>query len=359
MGRFYSLISILFIALFLAGCARLPAGKELVAEPLPTGASERAWPLKNWQTSTPAEQGMDADRLARLLDAIDETQLNLHSLLVIRHGKIVLEKYFGDYRPDTRHEQYSCTKSFLSALVGIALEQGAIAGLERTVVSFFPKKSFAHLDERKARMTVEHLLTMTSGLDWQEGDPIYREMYISPDWVRYVLDIPMAAEPGSAFNYCSGCSHLLSAILQEATGMNTFRFAQENLFLPLGITDAEWSTDSHGTPIGGWGLQITPRDMAKLGYLYLNGGNWNGKQIVPAAWVQASVEKHVENPDGLDYGYQWWIYPSHGAYAALGRAGQTILVAPDLDLIVVTTADVEGHEAIFDLIEKFVFTAIS
>jgi CubicO group peptidase (beta-lactamase class C family) len=250
------------------------------------------------------------------------------------------------------------TKSFIATLVGIAADQGAIPDLGKTVVSYFPERTFAASGPRKSALAVKDLLTMSSGLDWQEGDSTYREMYYSADWVQYVLDIPMIAEPGKTFRYCSGCSHLLSAILQQATGQNPRDFAEQYLFAPIGLREAAWETDAQGIPIGGWGLRLTSRDMARLGYLYLNGGNWNGKQIVSREWVETSTSRQIETGGDLDYGYQWWIYPSHGAYAALGRAGQTILVAPDLDLVVVTTAGTEGHEEIFKLVEEYVFPAV-
>ena len=199
---------------------------------------------------------------------------------------------------------------------------------------------------------------MRSGLDWQEGDPAYRAMYQSPDWVKFVLDAPMASPPGSRFNYCSGCSHLLSAILQQTTGMHTRDFAEQYLFKPLGLSNVMWETDAAGIPIGGWGLQLTPRDMAKLGYLYLRHGQWDGQQIISARWVETATQKHTDTDGGLGYGYQWWTYPSLGAYAALGRYGQMIFVIPEADLVVVTTAELDGHTELFRLIEQYILPAV-
>jgi CubicO group peptidase (beta-lactamase class C family) len=207
-------------------------------------------------------------------------------------------------------------------------------------------------------MTLDDLLTMRSGLDWQEGDPAIRAMYMSSDWVKVVLDEPMITAPGSKFNYCSGCSHVLSAVLQQATNMNPRDFADQYLFKPLGITNVNWDTDADGTPIGGWGLQLTPRDMAKLGYLYLHRGQWEGQQIVSAEWVKDATRTHTETDGNLGYGYQWWTYPSLEAYTALGRGGQTIFVVPRLDLIVVTTAELDNHDPIFQLIEQYIVPAV-
>jgi CubicO group peptidase (beta-lactamase class C family) len=181
----------------------------------------------------------------------------------------------------------------------------------------------------------------------------------SDDWVGYVLDKPVIEPPGTQFNYCSGCSHILSSILQQATGVNTVDFAEETLFTPLGITRYQWETDSSGLSNGGWGLHLTPREMAKLGYLYLHDGKWDGQQIVSSGWVKLATQKHTETDGELGYGYQWWTYPRYEAYSALGLNGQTIFVVPGSDLIVVTTAgSFENHDEIFRLIDDYIIPAI-
>lgn len=324
----------------------------------PTAEANAYWPTDGWRTSSPEAQGLDSQKLSDMLAAIEQQHLNLHSLLIIRNGYLVSENYFGSYQQDTRHELYSCTKSFIATLIGIALDKAYIDNTAHRIMDFFPERTFANLDGQKAAMTLEDLLTMRSGLGWQEGDLAYQTMYVSSDWVKVVLDEPMAASPGSQFNYCSGCSHVLSAVLSQTTGMNTRDFADQYLFEPLGITNAKWDTDAEGIPIGGWGLQITPRDMAKLGYLYLHQGQWDGQQIVSAAWVENATRTHTETDGTLGYGYQWWTYPSLAAYTALGRAGQTVFVVPELDLIVVTTAEMNGHDQIFQLIEQYILPAV-
>ncbi len=317
------------------------------------------WPTNGWRTSMPEQQGMDGQKLAQMLDDVKQRQLGLDSLLLIRNGYLVSETYFSSYTQDTRHELYSCTKSFISTLVGIARDRGYLDRLDRPVQDFFPSYKWQNADARKQAMTLENLLTMTSGLAWVEGDPIYRQMYSSRDWVQFVMDTPMREQPGTAFNYCSGCSHVLSALLQQKTGQRTQDFAKKELFGPLGISNVNWDTDSQGLAIGGWGLQLTPRDMAKLGYLFLHDGVWEGKQIVSADWIKMATTKHTNTDSNLGYGYQWWTYPSFGAYTALGRFGQTIFVIPDLDLIVVTTAAaLDNHDPIFQLIEKYIVPAV-
>lgn len=352
---FVALLCILNV--ILASCSSSPATALPSNVPTLTSAIDAYGSTEAWRTSTPEEQGMDSQRLTQMLTTIQQQHLNLHSLLIIRNGYLVSETYFGVYQQDTRHELYSCTKSFVSTLIGIAIDKGYIDRTDHRIVDFFPEYTVANLDEQKETMTLEDLLTMRSGLDWQEGDPVYGAMYRSPDWVQFVLDKPMAQPPGSRFNYCSGCSHILSAILQQTTGMNPRDFAEQYLFQPLGISNIQWDTDAAGIPIGGWGLQITPRDMAKLGYLYLQDGQWDGQQIISAKWVENATRKHTETDGALGYGYQWWTYPSLAAYTALGRYGQTIFVIPGADLVIVTTAEMENHDEVFQLIEQYILPA--
>ncbi len=349
------------LVVLLAGCLHptaapgfpsRPSGPAGVAPPIATR------PASGWRTSTPEQQGIDSATLARMLEAVEKQRLDIHGLVLVRNGYIVAEAYFQPYRQSTRHELYSCTKSFVATLVGIAIDKGYIAGVDRRVLSFFPRRTFASPDGHKGAMTLEHLLTMTAGLEWAEGDPAYRRMYASDDWLRFMLDRPMAEDPGSRFNYCSGCSHVLSAIVQESTGMPTLRFARQYLFEPLGIADVAWETDAQGIPIGGWGLRLTPRDMAKLGQLYLDGGTWEGREIVSAAWIQAAVSWHVATDGPLGYGYQWWTYPEWGAYTARGRGGQLIFVIPGLKIVAVFTAGDQDDHAFFTLIKDYIVPAV-
>ena len=269
------------------------------------------WPTGAWRTSSPEEQGMDSQQLAQMLAAIQQQHLNLHSLLIIRNGYLVSENYFGSYQPDTRHELYSCTKSISSALIGIAIGEGRIKGTGVRVVDLFPKQQIANLDERKEAMTLENLLTMSSGLDWPEWDTLYtdptnpvRQMLLSPDPIQLVLDRPMQTDPGKLFNYTSGGSNLLSAIVAQTTGTTTLAFARANLFEPLGFSKVFWYRAQNGMYRGGEGLMLTPRDMAKFGYLYLNRGVWDGRQIISAAWVDASTRDHVATKRQAYAGYQ-------------------------------------------------------
>ena len=342
----------LLVVLMLAGCA---GG---VVSPRSQVVGGEIWPTRGWQTSTPQEQGLDPVLLEEMQAAIREKKINLHSLLIIRNGYIVSETYYGSNRQNTLHTQYSVTKSFISTLTGIAFDQGKLTRLDQPVFDLLPGQTFENSDAAKQSMTLENLLTMTSGLDWEEGDPVYREMYMSPDWVKMVMDLPMEGQPGEEFVYCSGCSHILAGILYGATGQDLADFARENLFEPLGIKNYRWENDRQGIPIGGWGLELTARDMAKLGYLYLHEGKWEDKTIVSSSWVQAATKEHISTGGRLGYGYQWWTYPTHGAYTALGRDGQTIFVVPELDMVIVTTAEIHaGHDPIFELIDNYILPA--
>ncbi len=340
------IFALLCLCLLLAGC--LPPAPPLAA----------GFPTADWPTSTPAEQGMDPDRLDQMLAHIDAGYLNLHSLLVIRHGVIVLEKYYPGHDRAEKHQLYSVTKSFVATLFGIALDQGKLTGVDQPVGDFFPGHTFANPDPRKTAMTLADLLSMSSGLSWQESDASYAAMYRSADWVDWVMGLEQVAAPGETFNYCSGCSHVLLQAVAQATGADPIDFARENLFEPLGIRDFTWERTRQGEAIGGWGLFLTARDMAKLGYLYLRGGVWDGKQVVSSSWVRTATRQHADPAGRLAYGYQWWLYDSHGAYAALGRDGQTIFVIPDLDVILVTTASIPNHDPVFALIDDYIIPAV-
>ncbi|MBN1202790.1 MAG: serine hydrolase [Anaerolineae bacterium] len=321
--------------------------------------STPVWPTDGWRTSTPEEQGMDSGQLAALFEALDNGGGGLHSVLVIRNGFIVTEAYFGIYHQDTQHILYSVTKSFISSLVGIAQEDGAIEGLDQPVLSYFPDRTVDNLDARKQAITLEHLLTMSAGLDWPENDysGCVRMVSASDDWAQYMLDRPMINDPGAAFHYSSGVSVLIGAVVQQATGQDLEDFAVKRLFEPLGISDYEWEADPTGLVNGGYGLHLAPRDMAKFGYLFLNEGVWDGEQIVPADWVATSTSPHIVVAGDYNYGYQWWVPSEQDYYAALGYQGQRIVVVPDLELVVVFTALLNNDSIEETLLHDYILPA--
>lgn len=303
-----------------------------------------------------------------MFDHIRAQAIDLHSLLIVRDNFLVIEAYFDPYGSEDKHELHSATKSITSALIGIAIEEGVIQTVSQKVLALFPDRSIQNIDSRKQAMTIEHLLTMTSGFEWPEFHGSQSEMkrltqawYAQEDRVQFVLDCPMSASPGEAFNYNTGCSHLLSAVIQKATGKDLFSYAREKLFAPLKITDVIWRSDPSGITLGGTALSMRPRDMAKLGLLYLNGGTWRGQQILPREWVNVSTHVHIAVSELSSYGYHWWVYPSLEAYAAVGYGGQCIFVLPSCDMVVVFTSgpNPQRTTAPHQLLEFFILPAVT
>jgi CubicO group peptidase (beta-lactamase class C family) len=340
---FKRLLSLWIVVALVAGCAS--ATPTLAPSTAPESGGY--WPTEGWRTSSPEEQGMNSEMLADMLDTIRKRNNKIDSVSVIRNGYMVVDAYVHPFSPDSKHVIQSCTKSIISALVGIAIEEGCIESVEQPVLDFFPERTVANLDANKKAMTLEHVLTMSTGLECRDSY-LYRwrglrQMRQSQDWVQFMLDLPMAEEPGTRFEYCNGASFLLSAIIQETTGMSASAFAEKQLFGPLGISDVEWPSNPQGITIG-WGeLRMRPHDMAKIGHLYLHKGQWDGKQIVPSAWVEASTRKHISATLQDGYGYQWWV-ADNGVYMALGYAGQFIFVVPEQALVVTFTSDLEERD---------------
>ncbi len=335
-------IALCGILILLAGCGQAVEGPS----PESTSTPEVIWPVGEWQSSAPDMQGMDTDILEAMLDEIQQQGHGIDGVTVVRNGYLVLDAAIHPYQHGSKHIIHSCTKSIVSALIGIAIEQGFIDGVETPVVDLFPDRTIQDLDPRKRAMTLEHLLTMTSGFRCRDSY-LYnwnglRAMRNSDDWVQYALDLPMEAEPGTQFEYCNSASFLLSAIISETTGMNAREFADLHLFGPLGITDVIWPENPQGINIG-WGeLRMIPSDLAKIGYLYLQDGEWGDEQIVSRAWVAASTREHVSGTLEDGYGYQWWTDDS-GVFMALGYAGQFIFVAPEDELVVVFVSDLTSE----------------
>jgi CubicO group peptidase (beta-lactamase class C family) len=304
----------------------------------------RAWPTREWLTSSPEEQGMSSERLARLVEFGGLNDMD--SLLVTRHGRIVLEATYAPFRAGLKHRINSSTKAVVSTLIAMAMRDGRLDSTDRRMTEFFAERTIANLDDAKKAITIRHLLDMTSGLEWTEGlDGIPRSFFAmerSPDWQQYILDQPMATAPGTVFYYDSGNSHLLSAILTKVTGKSALDYAREVLFGPLGIHDVLWRSDPQGISAGGAGLYMHPRDMAKIGYLYARDGVWEGKQVLPASWIESVRKADVDMREAwakeLRYGSQFWVMPGRDAYMAVGYDRQLVIVMPKLDIVAVTTA---------------------
>jgi len=301
------------------------------------------WPTTGWQSSTPEAQGFDSAKLAEGLQAIKENGTSVHSISIVRGGSVFLDAYFYPYDGSYYHDLASVTKSVMTTLIGIAADQGKL-DLDQPMLSFFADRTVASRDARKESITVRHLAGMTSGF---ECDPVDQqktsdEMEASDDWVQFSLDRPVVLKPGTKFVYDNVSIHLLSAILQQVTGMTAEDFARANLFGPLGITDFFWPTDANGYTRGWGDLALHPRDAAKIGFLFLHQGQWEGRQVVSREWVKQATDAHISTGRGEDeyYGYGWWIErPEEGLslFRADGRGGQRIFVIPSMNLVLVTT----------------------
>lgn len=357
-----------------------------VATALPA-QSRDAWPTKGWPTTTPRAAGISE----AVLDSIDvEIRSGRYGyvdrVLVIRRGRIAYDKSYaqdydaayGDsaakrsplnahdvgsaynyysawwhpfYRRGDLHSLQSVTKTITSVIIGTAVTRGAFPSIDTPLVSFFPADSVANLDDRKRRITIRHLLTMTDGLEWNEALP-----YTDPknttvamegqyDWIRFAIDQPMAAEPGTRWNYNSGASQLLAHVFRRATGVDIEEYAARHLFAPLGIASWYWKRTPAGVVDTEGGLYLEARDLAKIWYLFTKNGVWEGKQVVSRDWVRASVTPAfpAAQPRGVNYGYKWWLYPhpvdtTKRVWAGSGFGGQAPMALPDDELIVVFNA---------------------
>ena len=317
---------------------------------------------QNWTTAVPADGGFAPDVVTRLDQAFDRGDLpNLHAVLVARHGKLVVERYYSgpdeawgrplgtvSFGPEVLHDLRSVSKSIVGLLYGIALGEGRVPELDTPLVDQFPEYADLAADPARRRMTVAHALTMTLGTEWDESRP-YTDarnseiaMEMADDRYRFILDRPIVAEPGSRWVYNGGTTALLAHLIARGTGTRLLDYAREKLFEPLGISNVEWTLRSNGKPAAASGLRLRPRDLAKIGQLVLNGGQWGGRQLVPADWLKDSFRHHAVAEDGLGYGYQWWLsgrdWDTEPWRAGFGNGGQRLVVLPGLSLVVVIMA---------------------
>ena len=273
-----------------------------------------------------------------------ERQRSILSLLVIRHGCLVYERYYHGSAHDQSNNIHSASKSVLEALLSIAIQRGAIRGWNDRVSTYLPE-DFAGACAGKRRMTIRHLLTMSSGLRWVEDRTEY-QIQRKRDWVRAVLAAPLRHRPGTHFLYSTGNTHVASAVLQRATGMKTSAFARKYLFGPLGITAEHWGHDPRGVDSGGYNVYLTPRELAKFGLLYAQGGLWHGQRVLPASAVARASTRVWRVDSDFSYATGWWCrrLSGHGMFFCWGWGGQFVYVIPDLDVVMVITEDTaEGH----------------
>jgi CubicO group peptidase (beta-lactamase class C family) len=333
----------------------------------------------DWKVSTPEEQDLDPMLVAELyLDAAHmET---LYGLLVIKNGSLIAEGYFNEGSAEQEARLQSATKSYTSALVGIALEHGCLSGVDQKMVDFFPELAGQITDPRKQHITIRHMLQMRAGYPWEETDPALWEGLLSGHYPPLIEEFPLIADPGTEFNYSNLTSNWLGIIVARACGTSLKAYAEEHLFSRIDAEAGPWGTDGDGHNNGCGDLHATARDAAKFGLLYLNDGKHEGEQVVSADWVMESLQTYSENANSgapqsgrtgryfrdIGYGYQWWSARAgeHHLNFAAGHGGQLIILLDELDMIIVVTADPfylqhdgeawKHEQANFNLVGKFI-----
>lgn len=308
--------------------------QEPIPEPMPEPEPEVD---NSWQFDTPENHGVDAAVLGQMHMALADVPV--YAVVTAKDGVIIDEYYQDGYDENSAYPFHSASKSITSALMGIAIEQGYIESIDDPLSNYLPQV-LEQEDTRKHQITLRHLLTQTSGLEWYEwggGYSNWGEFRSADNWVDYILSQNLVYEPGTMFNYSTGNTHLLAAALEQATGRPLMDYAKENLFGPLGMESVIWGTDPQGIADGGNGVVMTARDAVRFGQLFLEGGVWLEEQLVPADWVAESTSAQNNGAgDGTgSYGYQWWVREFNGydCYYAFGAWGQYILVVPELNLV--------------------------
>jgi len=357
MKKYVYILALPFV-MMLAGCDKM---FEELDPP-----SESDWP---WESVTPGSEDISSTELEQMEEYIESNNLSIHNIIIYKNGTIPYEAYFEPFDNQSLHNLKSTSKGVISALTGIALEEGYIQSLDEKIFTYLT--GYDVDTTGKSGITIRHLLTMTSGLKWEENN--LNSMYtffVNKRIVKRVLDLPLVDDPGTKFNYNTGCTHLLSAIITEASGMSTLEFAQKYLFEPLEIENIQWDTDREGYYIGGSELFLTPRAMTKFGVMYLNGGAYMGRQIVPEDWVFESTTTQVEGTSfgaDIQYGYLWWLDIGHSLFTyldgeerflAMGARGQRIFVYPERDAVVVITSEQRDESQCDILIRDYIMPAL-
>ena len=330
-----------------------------------------SWPTDGWESTDPQSQGMPADLVVEIDARVAAETPLLSGLLVVRGGDLIVERYYNGFEANQTLAVWSVAKSVTTIGVGIAFREGLLTSLDQTIGELIPDRIPAGVDPRVESVTLEHLLTSTSGWEW-DGRINFRRHNESDD-LDLMLSRPMVCDPGECFEYDNTNTNLLSYIIGVQSGLTMAEYLQPRLFDPLGIAQPEWLTTEYGVNRGAGGLDMTISDMAKLGYLFLNGGAWDGQRIVDEEWVTASTTEHASGTSSTSgvniadaaYGYQWWIKELSGysSFLGIGYGGQTVYVVPDLDLVVATgvvgtdVSEPENQQPVSQIIEGLIVPA--
>jgi len=340
--------SAILILSMLAGCGPGgPSTEDLAA------VEYTPLPGDDWEVSTPEAEGLEPMLVAEMYYNAAELE-TIYSLLVIKNGHLIAEDYFNEGSVEQKDRLQSVTKSYTSALVGIALEQGYLSSVDQKMLDFFPEVIGQITDPRKEQITIRQMLQMRAGYPWEETDPVLWEGLLSGHYPPLIEEFPLTADPGTEFHYSNLTSNWLGIIVDRACGTNLKSYAEENLFLPIGAEVGEWGTDAEGHNNGCGDLHFTARDAAKFGLLYLNDGVYQGNQIISADWVHDSLQKYSENINAsggfpanwglsfsdIGYGYQWWSAKAgdHHYDLAWGHGGQLIVLLDEFDMVIVLTS---------------------
>lgn len=314
--------------------------------------------------SEPEIQGVSSKKIIEFLDTIAKTKNEMHSIMIVRHGKVIAEGWWDPYRQDLKHTLYSLSKSFASTAVGFAVAEKRLT-VDDKVISFFPDKLPGTVSENLAQLTIKDLLSMSVGQAPDPSGPVA----ISDDWVKTFFAIPILKKPGTEFLYNSAATYMLSAIVQKVTGEKIVDYLKPRLFDPLGIQGMDWETDPMGISVGGWGLRLKTEDIAKMGLLFLQKGKWNGKQILPASWIEEATTFKIDNAPGMEqirkdssdwrqgYCYQFWRCRNN-AYRGDGAFGQYMIVMPEQDAVIAITSETPNMQEELNLVWRYLLPAM-
>lgn len=315
--------------------------------------------------SVPEAEGVSSQGIINFINAAEKSKTEFHSFMILRHGKIIAEGWWKPYGANLKHTMYSCSKSFTATAIGFAVSENRLTVNDK-VISFFPNDLPDTISTYLTELTVKDVLSMSDG---QEPDPTFTVVNRDSNWVKSFLAVPIIYKPGTKFLYNSLGTYMLSAIVQKVTGQKLIDYLRPRLFEPLGIEGMDWEVDPKGINVGGWGLRIKTEDLAKFGQLFLQKGKWNGKQILPAAWVEeASTLKIIQHPEYLQakrdssdweqgYCYQMWRC-RHNAFRGDGAHGQFIIVMPDEDVVIAITAETPDMQEEINLVWQYLLPAM-